>query len=437
MSEFSDGFITGFANTLASGIDERNKIARDYFQKQYEIATTVGLQNQRKVESQIEGSVKVAKQLQQMGVPRNIIMAVASQDPQGLGDFYDMVADAQASGVTLDEGFFNDFVQVSSDFKAPDESFEQFFGKAFRPVARAAKENPDQFNQDRKGGIFAAMFGTDPYGRARRQLDETIVLDGLSASDLLQYGEHYQPPGVQGGPTVTFDYNKSRPPKDSRESALSVAETKSINDQIKERATALQTNTNLTEEERYRTAAEEVLKEYSHIPEASKYITETYLGDGGAPKTPEADLPKQDGLTELGITEPGGAPPAATPPPEEAPVPQEQPAAVEPGLGQIVANELIPGNPDSYGVGQALRTINPMMGPVVDAIGGLIGDSYKTSADPIDPQTEPELTRLEIEGVIYEFKENDENGMAVYVNPVTGEEFEEEPAVVRQYVASR
>lgn len=432
MGEFFDGFITGFADTLATGINDRNKIAQDYFQKQYEIATTVGLQNHRKVEQQVEGSVKLAKQLQQMGVPRNIIMAVASQDPQGLGDFYDMVAGAQQNGVVLDEAFFNDFVTVSKDFQAPDESFESFFGKAFRPVARAAAENPEGFQQDRKGGIFAAMVGADPYGRARRQLDETIVVDGLSASDLLQYGENYQAPGVENGATVTFDYSKT---KASKEGALSVAEIKSLDEQIESTIERIVVEKNVSREEAREAAINELLETYKDHPEAREHLTERLGGSSGI--TTE-EIPDPGPLDDLGITEPGGQE-------QTTPVPAEPDVAVEPPPPQAappkpsalapVGDVLDPGNAEGVSgfAGNALRTAT--MGPVGVLAGTaawLYDEGQKVSADPIDIQAEPELARLEVDGVIYEFKGNDEDGNAVYTNLVTGQDIPINPALIRE-----
>ncbi len=409
MGEFFDGFITGFADTLATGINDRNKIAQDYFQKQYEIATTVGLQNHRKVEQQVEGSVKLAKQLQQMGVPRNIIMAVASQDPQGLGDFYDMVAGAQQSGVVLDEAFFNDFVTVSKDFQAPDESFESFFGKAFRPVARAAAENPEGFQQDRKGGIFAAMVGADPYGRARRQLDETIVVDGLSASDLLQYGENYQAPGVENGATVTFDYSKA---KASKEGSLSVAEIKSLDEQIESTIERIVVEKNVSREEAREAAINELLETYKDHPEAREHLTERLGGSSGITTEEIPDPGPLDGIV----------PPPSGDDEETTPVPAEPDVAVEPPPPQAA-----PPKPS------ALRTAT--MGPVgmlAGAAAWLYDEGQKVSADPIDIQTEPELARLEVDGVIYEFKGNDEDGNAVYTNLVTGQDIPINPALIRE-----
>ena len=432
MGDFFDGFVTGFADTLATGINDRNKIAQDYFQKQYEIATTVGLQNQRKVEQQVEGSVKLAKQLQQMGVPRNIIMAVASQDPQGLGDFYDMVAGAQQSGVVLDEAFFNDFVTVSKDFQAPDESFESFFGKAFRPVAAAARENPESFQNDRKGGIFAAMVGADPYGRARRQLDETIVVDGLSASDLLQYGDNYQAPGVANGATVTFDYSKAKAPK---EGGLSVAEIKSLDDQLESTIERIVVEKNVSREEARDAAIKELLETYKDHPEAQKHLTERLGGSSGI--TTE-EIPSPGPLDDLGITDPGGQEQTAPAPAEpdvavEPPPPQTAPP--EPSALAPVANTLDPSNNEGMSgfSSNALRAAT--MGPVGVLAGTaawLYDEGQKVSADPIDIQAEPELARLEVDGIIYEFKGNDEDGNAVYTNLATGEAIPINPALIRE-----
>lgn len=415
MSSFSDGFITGFANTLAAGVEERHKIAQDYFQNQYELATTVGLQNHRKVEAQVQGNVKVAKQLQQMGVPKNIIMAVASQDPTSLSDFYGAVSDAQANGVVLDEGFFNDFVQISKDFKAPDESFESFFSKAFRPVAQAARENPEQFKSDRKGGIFATMMGADPYGRARQRLDETVVIDGMSATDLLAYGERYQPQGTGSDVTVTFDSSKTRRPKEDKEGGLSVSETRAIDSDIEELADLIKTQTNTNDREANRkAAAAQLLEKYAHLPEAVEYLRRI-IGEETPIEEPTSPIPTE---------EPAPLPTGGT----EEPVPEKVSA-----FDSFLAGEMSPGARDSWGVGDTLRSLTPM-GQVANVVSPLIADSQKTLADPIDTKTESDLAVLIIDGVEFRWVGNDEEGNAIYQLP-NGEQIPLDPVTVRDFVS--
>lgn len=407
-SSFAEGFVTGFANTLADGINERTTIARDYFQKQYEIATTVGMENYRKTESQAQASAKVAKQLQQMGVPRDVIMAVASQDPMSLPSFYEEIANAQAAGVPLDEEFFNDFVQVSKDFKAPDEDFYTFFKKAMSPIKRVAEADPEGLKADKKGGIFAALLGADPYGRAQKKLDETIVLDGMSASDLAKYGST-PPAGVDNAPTVTYDYSKVKKPKSSD---LSISDVGQLEKAIEEERMALRTeNPTMSNEDARQAAIEKVKERYANVPDALIYLDQL----SGAPSSPgvpqEGDIttselpPSGQELADLGID---GLPNAPSASPETPPsVPSEPPATpVAP------VTEAAPTAP----------TEPPAQPP----------SEITESNEPIDPEGEG-LFRITINGVSLFWAENLDDGTVLYLDD-KDTPYVFDPAEVRTFV---
>jgi len=390
MSDFSTGFLTGFANTMADGIKERDKTARDYFEKQYEIATTVGLENHRKVKTAVEGSVKLANQLQQMGVPKEIIMAVASQDPMGLSGFYDDVTGAQAAGVTLDQAFFDDFVTVSKDFQAPDEDFYTFFKKALSPVKSVAQADPEGFKRDRKGGIFSAFLATNPHGRAREQLDETIVIDGLSASELARYGKGYTPAGADNAPTVTFDYSETK--KDKSED-LTITETNTIEKAIEERTQAAidamhLNNQPANREEAKRIALAEVRKSYGDLPEVIAYLDRVY----GVEKE-IVQAPTTEELTDAGI---GSAPT------KEAATGTTPPPATE-------------GSPVASPPPETAPTASP------EVLKG-----------PIDPEQE-NLGAITIKGMLLTFYSNNDDGTVSYVGP-DGEQFDFDPVEVRMFV---
>lgn len=406
MGDFATGFVTGFANTLADGVNERNTIAREYFQKQYELATTVGLENHRKVESQVDVSVKTAKQLQQMGVPKDIIMAVASQDPMGLSDFYAEVANAQKSGVPIDEQFFNDFVSVSGEFKAPDEDFGTFFRKALAPISQTASQDPEAFKRDRKGGIFGALMGADPYGRAQEKLDNTIVIDGLSASELARYGSDYRPTGVEGAPTVTFDYSATTKAKGND---LSVAETTSINKEIDDTAKSIRDQALLNSEEMTPEAAralavEEVRKRYGHIPKVMDYLDNTMGAPAEEEITVEELPPTGQELEEAGI---GTTP--AEPAPEAVPTEEpEMPTTVAPVPEVPAPTEEAPT-------------------PSGDAPAAPTEPST-----PIDPEAEG-LYKISVKGLTLMWASNNDDGSVTYTDE-NGEEYVFDPAEVREFV---
>lgn len=234
MGDFASGFAKGFFDTLNTDVRARTAAADDYFQKQVEIARTSGVANKRKTDALVGQSVTVAKQLQQMGVPKNLIMAIAAQNPGDLGGFYETVADASSKGVPLTPEFFNDFVDVSADYKAPNEDFQTFFARVYQPVAANYAADPEGFNRDRKGNIVATLLGFNAMDRARSRLGETQVADGMTAEQLLQYGDGAMP-DTTGGPTVTFNYGAAEKykPNSSESKPLDIESIRRLNEDLK------------------------------------------------------------------------------------------------------------------------------------------------------------------------------------------------------------
>lgn len=316
MGDFAQGFIRGFAGTLQKGIETRKEDARNYFNRQLEIAQTTGVQNRQRVQQQVEASTRVAKQLQQVGVPKDIIMSIAASNPENLGAFSQQVADAQAKGIPINEQFFRDFVDVSADYKAPDEDFGTFFSRMYEPIASAAQADPEGFKNDQKGSIWAAMLGLHGRERAMDQLAQTEVVDGMSAADLLKYGDN-PVPNTQGGPTVTFDYAMlGQKEREAAGTDLSIAERNSINARIEELASTMSTkaqdnlkldtsipeNNALLEQEKNRLLYEQLAKEYEGVPGVTTYLTSRL---GIEAPTEEAPVDEAGGATE-GTTDTSG-----------------------------------------------------------------------------------------------------------------------------------
>jgi len=206
MGAFGQGFATGFFNKLSEGIDTRNADARDYFNKQVETARTLGLENRRRSSAMIDESVGVAKRLQAMGVPKDIIMAQANMDPAGLGDFYTQVEKLRLeANVPVDEEFFRSVYKLSGTFKAPDEDFNTFFSKIYGPIVQAAQEDPEGFKQDPEGSIWARAFGGGAMDRARDKLATTEVVPGMTAEQAIAQGDTPRPNKVGGDSFVTVD----------------------------------------------------------------------------------------------------------------------------------------------------------------------------------------------------------------------------------------
>jgi hypothetical protein len=206
MSNFKS-FLTGFMDQTSDNIRKRKDEAQNYFQEQLEIARTRGLAQRDKMNASMNASLGVAKQLVQVGVPKDLVMSIANQNPDDLPDFLNMIQGLQAKGLRTDPDFFRGLAKTSGTFKAPDEDMGSFFKRLFEPL-NTSEGSVDNINHDPEGSLWAQMMGYDAMNRAHRRLDNTEIFDGASAGDLIrgQYQTDISHP--YGDSTVTFDYNK-------------------------------------------------------------------------------------------------------------------------------------------------------------------------------------------------------------------------------------
>lgn len=216
MGSAAEGFIQGFAGTLAPTILERKKEARDYFNKQVEYARTTGLQNRQRVRSQTDATLSIARQLEQIGVPKAVIMAQVNQDPAGLAEFYTQaqkINGGASAPLTPDQ--WTDLYDIGGDFKAPDEDLATFIARTYDPITNATQA--PGFQQDPKGSWLASMMGFSAMDEARAELGQTQIAEGLTADQLIQYGDA-QPQRIGGTAVVTTDQEALRSlfPEDER-----------------------------------------------------------------------------------------------------------------------------------------------------------------------------------------------------------------------------
>ena len=198
------GFIEGFAGTMAKDINERKTKARDYFEKQVEYARTTGLENRKKVKQTVEENMSIANQLQAVGVPKEVIMAQVNMDPAGLSSFHQQTEKIRASAgrdFTAEE--WKAIYKVAEDFKAPDEDISTFINRTYDPISAATKS--PEFSEDPEGSLISSMMGFNSMDKARSQLKQTMIAEGLSADDLIRYGDT-TPQRTGSATTVTTNY---------------------------------------------------------------------------------------------------------------------------------------------------------------------------------------------------------------------------------------
>lgn len=201
MASFVEGFLTGFMRDQTEVIRKRKDDAENYFNSQMELARTRGLKNRDLTKQVMDGNLQIARQLEQVGVPKDLIMSVAKQNPDDLSGVLKTIQELQMNGVNPDESFYRDLIQVSKDYKAPDEDLSTFMTNLYRPLKANASSSPEGTVND---SLWATMFGSNAMDRSRNKLDETIVADGMTAGDLLSYSDTPMP-NTTGAPSVVLD----------------------------------------------------------------------------------------------------------------------------------------------------------------------------------------------------------------------------------------
>jgi len=232
------GFLTGFLKNSAGHIKKRKDEGEEFFSKQMELARTKGMENRNKRQTEMNASLTVAKQLVQKGVPKDVVMAIANQNPEDLGSFQEIVNKLELEGTTVSPEFFRSIAEVGGNFKAPDEDLGTFFDRIFRPLADNVKNSPEDFEKDPKGSVWATMMGYNAIGQAQKKLDNTTIIDDQSASDVLAYNTSTERAKPYGDSTVNFNYGNigeaSRAAEEANKGTkeLSPNEVKLINEQF-------------------------------------------------------------------------------------------------------------------------------------------------------------------------------------------------------------
>lgn len=224
---FASGFVQGFAGTLAEGMLERQKEGRDYFNKQVEYARTTGLENRRKVKQTVDSNLAIARQLEAVGVPKEVIMAQVNQDPQSLGNLFDTVESIRAdSQRDLSPDEWRAIMKVGGRFQAPDEDLSTFISRTYDPISNAVSD--PTFADDPESSLMASILGFDSMSKARRRLAKTEIAEGLTAEQLMRYGD-VQPQRIGGEAVVTTDYSAiPQRPKEKEDGELSTSQALAI-----------------------------------------------------------------------------------------------------------------------------------------------------------------------------------------------------------------
>jgi len=234
MGGFAQGFAQGFANTMAENITKKKDDAREYFNRQMELARTVGVENRRRAQQATQGYLGIAKQLEAAGVPKEIIMAQVSSNPEGLASFYEgaekMRAAAAEAGKPLTPEIWKSIYTISGEYGDPNEDLATFIQRTYDPLSSAIQQ--EDFDIDPKGNFVSMMFGNGLREQADARLGQTEVYDGLTAEQLLQYGDGMATP-QRGNAVVTTNY-EAIPTRDKNNGVddFTLSERKALSEEV-------------------------------------------------------------------------------------------------------------------------------------------------------------------------------------------------------------
>lgn len=299
-------FLTGFLKQTNKNINERKDEAREYFnqrmQQAFESARSYKARNKDKLDS----SLQVGKQLMAAGVPQDVVMAIANQNPEDLATFQSTIDEMKVKGVEFTPESYRGLVNMDKEFNAGSENLTSLLQKIYTPLMGNIKADPQGWDFDPKGTMWATMMGYNAMERANERLASTEVLPGVSAAEVLgdTGSPNYNP--LNSG-AVSFNYNEVG--NKTREAAktlkgpddLSITEVTNIRNEFEKAQESVRLNmlkegvdaTSLSPEDVSRQAARIIQENYPRaveVPEVNKWLGEAAPeSPGEAPTEPVAN----------------------------------------------------------------------------------------------------------------------------------------------------
>lgn len=207
-SNFLTGFLTGFMSDQAQKIGERKAEAKDYFNEQMKLAQRKVFEYQTTQDPRMSAALQTAKQLQAVGVPQSTVMAIINQNPDDLPTFLETVQKMKMDGVDMSNpDVYDSLIQIDGEFNPGNENVTSLIQRIYQPLTANAKADPEGFNFDPKGSMWATMLGYNAMERAHDRLAKSEVMPGISAASVLAMGNPEDRPLPQplGGASVTLN----------------------------------------------------------------------------------------------------------------------------------------------------------------------------------------------------------------------------------------
>ena len=179
-----NAFAASFLNQLTAGIEEREEEAKQYEEEQRAAAArNAPLVNARKLRAQ--EAAQIGQKAMQLGAREEHVKAAMASGINGVGELYEkLLTAANEKGVkTLGEDDIEEIVNMPSipaiNQRYIDLSLREFADKQFGvgKIDRKKEKEPS-------GSVIRKLLGLDDMALARKKLDDTEYMDGMSIADI-------------------------------------------------------------------------------------------------------------------------------------------------------------------------------------------------------------------------------------------------------------
>lgn len=188
----ASSFLKGFFTSVQQIAQENDQRASNYYERQLERAQTMGVERLQSRRAKAAEADAVAQRLMAQGnIPKQVIQEAAKGGLDGLGQLEQVWKSAAEANIPVDEGFWNDVYSVAKeDASITGKPIVESIGG----VVKQATTPPEE--KKRKKSIGGFLSGRDGLDRAVLDLEETEVVDGYSAAELLALPEETTPSSV-------------------------------------------------------------------------------------------------------------------------------------------------------------------------------------------------------------------------------------------------
>lgn len=194
-------FATGFLEQTATTLKEAQKDARDYKERQRDLAerNAVTISKRNAIANEV---ISISNMLRDNGASQQVIQAAVSAGPKAIADLANKVNQArELYGRKLGEDDIEALVNMPEGFSVIDMDTEDFIKKTYGlgyAGSGVAKEAPERTFMDRLSGRKARDM-------ARFELDSEIMQDGLTAYDINQMAQQQDYESLVPGTFITFN----------------------------------------------------------------------------------------------------------------------------------------------------------------------------------------------------------------------------------------